>query len=152
MSFLPEFWDPVGGSIRQAPLYRDGTHGSALRLDLERYEAVFVVVNASATPQPHVTATDADAVHRTRGGKVALHKYSPGTIHYSTTAGKEHSWDTPARELTPIAVSDRWTRTAVDGNAAIYRAHFDAPGIKTAELRISGMTQVISRHTDGCDL
>jgi hypothetical protein len=149
---VPEMWNPVDGAIGQAACYRQDGSALAVRLDLERFQSVFIVVNPAAAPQSHVTSTDADFVCRTAAGKVSLRKYGRGLVHYSTGTGKERTWETPARDLKPILVSDRWTRTPADGNAATYSAQFDAPGVEKAELRISGMTQVVHGTLNGRDL
>jgi hypothetical protein len=149
---VPEIWDPVNGTIRQAPCYRMDGNSLCVRLDLERYEAVFVVLNPSVTPRPHIAITDADYVSRTAAGKVALRKYGRGSIHYTIGTGKERSWDTPARDLQPILLSDKWTRAPTEGNGAVYRVEFESPGVQAGELRIAGMTQVIRAKLNGRDL
>ena len=149
---VPEFWNSVDGTVRQAPCYRVEGDWLCVRLELDRYESVFVVVNPTTKPQPHVAMTDADSVCRTAAGKVSLRKYGRGAIHYANDAGKEQTWETPARELRPVSLSDRWTRTPTEGNGAVYRVQFDAPGTQGAELRIDGMTQVIRAKVNGRDL
>jgi hypothetical protein len=149
---VPEFWHPVEGTVRQAPCYRVEGPWLCVRLDLDRYESVFVVVNPTATPQPHITMTNAESVCRTASGKVSLRRFSPGSIHYTVAEGKEQTWETPSRELLTVLLSDKLTRTATEGNRAIYGAQFDAPGGHGAELRISGMTQVVRANVNGRDL
>ena len=55
---------------RQAPSYVADDRGVQVRLDLERCESVFVVLNPSVCPEPHLVTTDADEVLRDGHGQI----------------------------------------------------------------------------------
>jgi hypothetical protein len=129
---VPELWDPVTGQIRQAPCYKREGEWLSVRLELDRYEAVFVVVNPSAQPQHHLERPNADEVRRLADGAIELRDYA-----------------LPAQRLV-----EGWSRMSLDGNAARYTTSFDwipAPD-RSAELRVERMTEVIRVRLNGADL
>jgi hypothetical protein len=155
---VPEFWDPVTGRIRQAECYAQDGVWLCLLISLERYESIFVVVNPSAEPQPHLISTDADQSLRTSGGAIELRRYRPGPVQYTLVraAGEVEQRLLPALpgDLHTVPLRQNWSRTALESNAALYAVHFqwDYPGAVSAELRISGMTQHVAVRLNGHDL
>ena len=155
---VPEFWDPVTASISQAPCYATDTEGLHLRLDLERYESVFVVINPDVQPAPHLTSTDADEVRRGERGQMVLKKYSPGTVQYSLArpggTSEEKRRAVPGKEFASLTLREGWSRTPTGINGAVYKTRFDWPtdAPLTAMLVIDGMTQAIRAKLNGKDL
>jgi hypothetical protein len=149
---VPEIWDPVTGRIFQAPCYTKKASRLHLRLELDRYESLFVVVNPAAPAQTHLLETDADRVLRRDDGKIELRHYGAGAVHYVTASGHECTW-TPDAVQEPALLSDGWQRTPGARGAAAYTATFKSSGLgPSAELHINGMTQVIHPTLNGHDL
>lgn len=154
----PEFWDPVSGSIRQAPCYSEANGRLSLRLELERYESVFVVVNPEAKPRPWLVEAEAERVLRLDSGAIELRRYSPGRIRCrlaqpgGAISGKEHA--TPRLPLHELRIGAGWDRAPGAANSATYAARFDwqAGADAGAELRIRGMSQVISARLNGREM
>ncbi len=156
-SGVPELWDPATGQIRQAPCYHRDGEWLCVRIELERYESVFIVVDPSARPQPHLERVFADEVRRLEDGSIEARKYTPGFVEYSLARGgqvEEKRVATATGILSPLPLKEGWSRTALGGNAARYRTSFEweaGPG-KAAELRIDDMTQVIRVRLNGEDV
>ncbi len=155
---VPEIWDPVTGAIHQAPCYWADRGELSLRLDLDRYESVFVVANHSAEAQPHIASSNADEVLRGDHGEIILRKYKPGALLYALVQsdGKitYKQVSTPSAELAPVTISEGWSRMPLEGNGAIYRVRFDWPrgNAPSGVLLIEDMTQVIHAKLNGKDL
>jgi hypothetical protein len=155
---IPEFWDPVTGRIYQAACYSAGQDGVSVRLDLSRYQSVFIVLNPSAHPQTHLRTSDADEVARDDGGGIRLRKFTPGTLAYTVVHpdGKieEKQVVTPARALTPLLLREGWSRTPVPPNGAIYKCRFDFPADlgPSAKLTLEDMTQSLEVKLNGKEL
>ncbi len=155
---VPELWDPVTGDIRQAPCYSYHGSGVSLRLRLGRYQSVFVVINPSAAPLPHVVACDADEALRDSGGSIILRKYSPGAFLYSwarpdgSVIGKQEN--TPLAQLMPVRLHEGWSRTPIEPNGATYKIRFDwrQSQAASAVLATEGMTEVIHVKLNGRNL
>ena len=154
----PEIWDLVGGSIGPAPLYSHQDDGIHLRLQLARYESLFVVVNPSAPLQSHLTACDADDEVRDGSGQIVLRQYAPGHVRYAIARGADNVAEkevaTPSRPLTVLPLQEGWSRSPFDLNGALYSCTFDWPAQAplTAALVIEDMTQVIGVKLNGRDL
>jgi hypothetical protein len=157
-SGIPELWEPASGKIRQAACYSRSEDGISLRLDLARYESVFVVLNPSARPEVHLQASDADETVRSDKGEVVLRKYAPGTVQciVAHPDGKieEKRLVTPSRPLSPLALREGWSRTPLEPNGALYKCRFDWPEdlLPSAKLVVEGMTQVVEAKLNGRDL
>ena len=157
-SGIPELWEPASGKIRQAACYSRSEDGISLRLDLVRYESVFVVLNPSARPEVCLQASDADETVRSDKGEIVLRKYAPGTVQYVVARpdGKieEKRLVTPSRPLSTLALREGWSRTPLEPNGALYKCHFDWPKdlVPSARLVVEGMTQVIEAKVNGKDL
>lgn len=146
---IPEFWDPVTGRISQAPCYSSDRKQLALRLDLCRYESIFVVINPSVVPMAHLVSSNADEVFRGSDGKLILRKFEPGTFRFELEqpGGKRvrREVSTPPQNLASIKIDKGWSRTLIKPNGASYSMDFDWPGgrSQSATLVISNMMQVI---------
>ncbi len=154
---VPELWDPVTGSIRQAPCYSKEGGWLSVRLELDRYESVFIVIDPEGRPQPHLIGTNADEVRRMDDGSIELRKYAPGFFHYSSAkSGKveEARVATVQGQLTELRLSDGWERVPKEGNATRYKTRFEwtAPTGGTGEIRIRDMSQVVRVRLNGVDL
>ncbi|MGH9453343.1 MAG: glycosyl hydrolase [Terriglobia bacterium] len=155
---IPEFWDPVTGKISQAPCYSSRQNEICLRLDLRRYESLFVVINPSAAALLHLTSCDAGEVVRGSNEHIILRKHTPGTFNYElehadgARVGKQ--MDTPSQDLASIKLREGWSRAPLKPNGAIYKVKFDWPGgpAQSATLVIGNMTQVIHAKLNGKDL
>jgi hypothetical protein len=149
---VPEIWDPVSGRISQAPCYRKKAGKLVVRLELDRYESQFVVVNPAARPQTYLLKTDADRVLRRDDGKIELRQYGADTVQYVTENGQERTWR-PSAAREPLLLTDGWQHTAGARGAATYTASFKSGGLgPTAELHITGMNQVLHPKLNGHDL
>ncbi|MFB3905051.1 MAG: glycosyl hydrolase [Acidobacteriota bacterium] len=154
---VPELWDPVTGQIRQAPCYKQDGEWLSVRLELERFESVFIVINPGGQLQAHLERVSADEVRRLEGGVIEMRRYAPGFIEYSVSEGDRTEATrvaTAAAKLSALRLQEGWSRIPLDGNAARYSTSFDwvpAPG-KSAELRVDGMTQVVRVRLNGEDL
>ena len=154
---VPELWDPVSGSIVQAPCYDQDEDRISVRIELARYESVFVVVNPSAQPQSHLRTCDADEVSRDKGGEISVKKYAPGTVQYSAV-GNDHTPDiplaTPSEPLESMALQDGWSSRPAESGGVLYKCQFEWPqnSLRSAGLGIEGMTQVIEARLNGKDL
>jgi hypothetical protein len=157
-SGIPELWEPVSGKISQAVCYAHKEDGLSLRLDLARYESVFVVLNPSARPEVYLQASDADEAVRSDTGEIILRKYAPGTVQYTVARpdGKieEKRLVTPSRPLSTLTLREGWSRTALEPNGALYKCRFDWPKdwVPSAKLAVEGMTQVVEAKLNGRDL
>jgi hypothetical protein len=146
---VPEIWNPVDGSIRQAACYFADDDAVSVEISLDRYESVFVVLNPQAAAEPHIIETDAEAVERLENGAIQFRKSGAGSVHYiigRTQGGwEEKQWVTPSAELSPTALAGGWTRTPSEPNGAIYKRQFEWLGSKdqSADVIIEDMTQVI---------
>ncbi len=155
---VPELWDPVTGSICQAPGYAARGSEIALRLHLHRYESLFVVVNPTATPLPHLVSWNADEVVRTSNGQIVLRKYRSGTFCYEVEDAGGHitskEVNTPSMRLAAIALHEGWTRTPLQSNGAVYDIKFEwlQSHADSAVLVIENMTQVIHASLNGKDM
>jgi hypothetical protein len=155
---IPELWNPVDGSIRQSPYYVPTDDGVSVEISLNRYESLFIVVNPSAQPETYITETDADGLERTEDGTIKLRTYTPGLVHYAVVRGKgskeEKQWSTPSGKLSPLALTEGWTRTPSEPNGAIYKRNFEwtASEALFADLAIEDMTQVIEVKLNGTSL
>jgi hypothetical protein len=149
---VPEIWDPVTGRIFQAPCYHKKASKLHVRLELDRYESLFVVVNPAARPLTHLLKTDADRVLRRDNGKIELRHFGAGAVHYVTESGQERTW-TPGAAQEPLVLSNGWQRIAGVRGAATYTTTFKSTGLgPSAELHVDGMTQVIHPKLNGHDL
>jgi len=149
---VPEIWDPITGRVFQAPCYNKKASRLHLRLELDRYESLFVVVNPAARPQTRLLKTDADRVLRRDDGKIELRQFGAGAVHYVTESGQERTW-TPDAVQEPAVLSDGWQRAPGARGAATYTATFKSRGLgPSAELHVNGMTQVIHPKLNGHDL
>jgi hypothetical protein len=154
---VPELWDLVSGRISQAPCYCQDADGVSVRIELARYESVFVFVNPSAKPQIHLRNCDADEVVRGKGGEITVKKYTPGSIQY-TVAGphelEENRPVTPTSPLSTIDLRQGWISSPADSGGVLYKCQFDWPhdAVLSAELVIEGMTQVLEARLNGKDL
>ena len=150
---IPELWDLSTGSIRQAPHYSENKDSLSVKLHLDRYESVFVIVNPSAKPQPHIVASDADEAIRNVDGGIILRKYAPGSVHYTTAEGKTaETRSAGSGEI--LALREAWSRTPVEGNGAVYKCRFDWPqdAAPSARLVVEDMTQMIWVKLNGKDV
>ncbi len=151
---IPELWDPVTGRICQAPCYRRDGQWLCVRLELDRFESVFIVINPTDPPQPYLETVFADEVRRTDDGAIELREYAPGFVEYSLVSGARTQTKrvaTAKDDLSQMPLREGWSRTPLGGNAVRYRTSFDwqpAPG-KAAELRIGNMTQLIRVRLNG---
>lgn len=155
---VPELWDLVTGSIRQAPCYSAKGKEVALRLHLGRYESVFVVLNPSGQSLPHVVSTNADEILRGSDGRIALRQYKAGTLRYALAQAdgkmERKQANTASKELAPLEIREGWSRTPFKPNGAVYKARFRWPQAapRSARLAIENMTQVIHATLNGKDL
>lgn len=149
---VPEMWDPVTGRIFQAPCYYKKVSKLHIRLELDRYESLFVVVNPAVRPQNHLLKTDADRVLRRDNGKIELRHFGGGAVHYVAESGQERTW-TPGTAREPLVLSNGWQRTAGVRGAATYTTTFPLSGLgSSAELHVTRMTQVVHPKLNGHDL
>jgi hypothetical protein len=149
---VPEIWDPVTGRISQAPCYEKKAGKLHVRLELDRYESLFVVVNPDAHPQRHLLKTDAARTFRRDSGAIELRHFSPGAVHYVTEDEQEQTWN-PATVREPVVLSGTWKRTPGTRGAASYTTNFDSgPLGLLAELHVNGMTEIIHPRLNGHDL
>jgi hypothetical protein len=157
-SGVPELWQPVSGKIGQAACYSHREGSISLRLDLARYESVFVVLNPSARPEVYLQASDADEAVRSDTGEIILRKYAPGTVQYTVARpdGKieEKRLVTPSRPLSTLTLREGWSRTPLEPNGALYKCRFDWPRdwVPSAKLVVEGMTQIVEAKLNGKEL
>lgn len=145
---VPEIWDPVTGRISQAPCYHSQDGKLYVRVELERYESLFVVVNPDARPEPHLLKTDADRVLRREDGTIELRQFSSGPVHSVTEDQQDRTWN-PSAVQEPTALSS-WQRTPGLRGAATYTTTFQSAGIgASAELHITDMTEIIHPKLNG---
>jgi hypothetical protein len=155
---VPELWAPVSGRIGQAPYYDDGPDGVSVRIDLDRYESVFVVLNPSARAQPHLQICDADEVVRSSGGEIIVRKYAPGTVQCTILrpiSGKEQkAFVTADKPLSTLNLKEGWASSPGESGGVVYKCRFNWPqgSVTSAGLVIEGMTQVIEAKLNGNDL
>jgi len=154
---VPELWEPVSGRIVQAPCYDQDDDGISVRIELARYESVFVVSNPSAQPETHLETCDADEVVRGAGGKITVKKYAPGTIAYRVWRNgsiEEKRLMAPIRPLSTMALREGWTNSPAESGGVLYKCRFDWPqdAVLSAGLVIEGMNQVIEAKLNGKNL
>lgn len=151
---VPELWDPATGVIAQAPCYTAKDGEIALRLELSRYESIFVVVTADK-PLTHVALTNADELQRGAGGSIVLRKRQPGILFYELVdaggAAARRQIETPPETLVPLTLRDGWTRAPRVPNGATYTCSFPWRELRfvSAALSIENMTQVIEVKLNG---
>jgi hypothetical protein len=155
---VPEFWDAVGPSIRQAPCYDNEDEGLRVRLQLARYESLFVVINPQAKPLTHLKEAEADEVLREDKGDVILRQFHAEPVRYTTSyasgRSSRESRYLPGPLPPSLELAEEWERTETQGNTAVYHCGFNWPNLQPckAVLQIEGMTQVISASLNGHDL
>jgi hypothetical protein len=154
---VPELWDPVSGRICQAPCAHADEDGVSVRLQLARYESVFIVLNPEAKPATVLQSCDADEVVRSPDGGITLRKYGPGTIQCEVLrphGGEEKRLSTPSRVLAPLHLQEGWSETPDESGGTLYKCRFDWPldAVLSAALVIEGMTQVIEAKLNGKEL
>ena len=154
---VPELWDPVTGSIRQASCYSKKGDWLSVRLELDRYESVFIVIDPEGRPQPHLIGTNADEVRRMDDGSIELRKYAPGLVEYSLVrSGKieEGRIATAEEQLTALRLNEGWSRLSKDGNTAVYTSGFEftPPSGGSGEIHIRNMSQVVRVRLNDVDL
>jgi hypothetical protein len=155
---VPELWDPVSGRISQSPCYDQDDDGAAVRIELARYESVFVVLRPSAQPQSHLQTCDADEVSRGTGGEITVKKYSPGTVQCavvrSNDVARNKTLVTPSEPLLSMALREGWSSGLAESGGVLYKCQFEWPqkSVLSAGLVIEGMTQVIEAKLNGKDL
>ena len=155
---VPELWDLISGRVVQAPRYEHDEDGVSVRVELQRYASVFIIVNPSAQPETYLRRYDADEVVRGKGGEISLRKYTPGTVQCSVVRhnddNEQKSLVSPIRPLSTFALRDGWSNSRVESGGVLYKCRFDWPRdtLLTAALVIDGMTQVIKARLNGKDL
>jgi hypothetical protein len=154
---IPELWDPVTGSIGEAPCYSVGENEIALRLDLRRYQSVFVVINPAKRALSHLVASNADEVFRAPNGQIILRRYTPGTFRYEVghADGRitQQELQTPATRLAPVFLHEGWSRSPLQANGATYKVKFDwkQGHASSAAMVIENMTQVVHAELNSKD-
>ena len=141
---VPELWDPDTGERRVAPVYGTGARSSTVDLDLDPYEATWVVFRPGAyvaARTPHLTATNAaevTAVTAARGGvRATLVTDEPGALYaVGRLGGRQYAARTTVTDpLEPITLDGDWA------------FRFDADGARTVERPLGSWTDLDPRFS-----
>jgi hypothetical protein len=128
---VPELWDLDTGERRVAPVYSSGEASTAVDLDLDPYEAVWVMFRPGAhAPErtPHLTATNAAEVTAVNasgdGVSTTLVADEPGDLFAVGRLGdRQYAAQTTVTDsLEPITLDGDWAfRFDVDGAETVER-------------------------------
>lgn len=152
---VPELWDLDTGERRVAPIHQRKEASTEVDLDLEPYEAVWVMFRPGANVPgrtPHLTATNAAEVEEVaaRDGAVrtTLVAEKPGPLYAVGRLGdREYSAQTTVTDpLEPIALDGDWEfRFDTDGASPVQRPlrswtdldpRFSGSGVYTREVEV----------------
>lgn len=113
--YVPELWNPMTGRTMKAPVYREEAARTAVLLDLQGEESVFVVFRRK-TPQAHATnfAIDGASTLIANGG---VHLFSGGNAIWTESNGNSVSMKIP-EPPSPVTLGGEWAVSFVNGPGA----------------------------------